>query len=134
MRSHYYAGKGNRFWAILRDIGLTAGNLLSPSEWRKLDGFDVGLTDLAKTASGADFALRPDMFDCHRLRASVAENRPRILAFNGKKAGEVFLGRKVQLGLQSEPSVTPAFGFFHRLQALRMEAGTLAIGTTFRRF
>lgn len=97
----YYAGSGNRFWSILATTGLTP-RLLHPSEFRRLPEFGIGLTDLAKFESGADAALSSGAFDVNGLRARMALAQPRILAFNGKAAGEAFLGRRVDYGLQRE--------------------------------
>ncbi|MBE0528785.1 MAG: mismatch-specific DNA-glycosylase, partial [Thermoleophilia bacterium] len=49
----YYAGRGNKFWRILDQTGLTP-RLLSPSEYRLLPEFGIGLTDIVKGQSGAD--------------------------------------------------------------------------------
>ena len=49
----YYAGPGNKFWRVLADMGLTP-ELLQPSQFRSLLDFGIGLTDVAKYASGND--------------------------------------------------------------------------------
>ena len=51
-----YAGPGNKFWWILERAGLTP-RLLTPPDFRELADHGVGLTDLCKTASGADASL-----------------------------------------------------------------------------
>jgi TDG/mug DNA glycosylase family protein len=88
----YYAGPGNRFWTILAAIGLTPRRL-APDEFRMLPDFAIGLTDLAKSVSGADASLPHHAFDRAALRARICAARPKILAFNGKKAASVFLSK-----------------------------------------
>jgi hypothetical protein len=49
----YYAGRGNKFWKILAQVGLTPKVLL-PSEYRELLAYGIGLTDMVKGQSGGD--------------------------------------------------------------------------------
>lgn len=92
----YYAGPGNRFWAILAKTGLTPRQL-HPAEFARLLEFDIGLTDVAKTVSGADANLAAHAFDRGRLIAVMREVQPECLAFNGKKAAAMALGRPTRL-------------------------------------
>ena len=96
-RRAYYAGPGNGFWPTLYRIGLTP-RLLRPEEYEQLLGLGIGLTDLAKEVSGNDDILSRSHFDCDRLRAVLAEYRPRIVAFTGKRAAQQFVGRSVDYG------------------------------------
>lgn len=96
-----YAGPGNRFWAILHDAGLTPRRL-TPPEFRELASFGLGLTDLCKTASGSDASLPREADDVAGLRAKLASAQPRIVAFVGRRAGSVALGRAVTPGPQPE--------------------------------
>lgn len=98
-RGAYYAGPGNKFWDILHRIGLTPRRL-EPREYPALLEFGIGLTDLCKTASGADATLPPDGYDVPGLSARLQAAAPRLLAFNGKAAAARWLGVKA-----------PAFGF-----------------------
>ena len=91
-RGAYYAGPGNRFWEILAATGLTPRRL-APDEFRLLPQFAIGLTDLAKTVSGADVDLPRGAFDREALRRRIRAVRPKALAFNGKKAASVFLDK-----------------------------------------
>jgi TDG/mug DNA glycosylase family protein len=95
----YYAGPGNRFWPVLYRIGLTP-RLLAPGEYAQVLDFGIGLTDLAKGRSGADSEIATVDYDVPRLRAAIGHLRPRALAFNGKRAGQLFLGDKVSYGMQ----------------------------------
>lgn len=107
----YYAGPGNRFWPTLHAVGLTP-RLLRPEEFALLPDFGLGLTDLCKTASGADQALPPAADDPAALRRKIARYRPAILAFVGKRPAAVTLGRRVDYGAQPErigaPGMTTA--------------------------
>ena len=86
----YYAGPGNRFWPILHEIGLTP-HRLAPEDFRDVTQYGLGLTDMSKFQSGADSALDAGGDDADRLATKIAIHAPRVLAFNGKRAGGVFL-------------------------------------------
>ena len=97
----YYAGPGNRFWPTLHEIGLTPGRL-RPQEFASVLQFGIGLTDVAKTVSGADHELPRHGFDPQALREKILRFRPTALAFNGKRAAlEFFASRAVEYGRQS---------------------------------
>jgi TDG/mug DNA glycosylase family protein len=97
----YYAGRGNKFWPTLHMTGLT-DRRLQPAEFRSVLEYDIGLTDLAKFASGADSTLKPSDFDVDRVRLQIVRHHPFALAFTSKKAGGTFLGGKRNYGLQPE--------------------------------
>lgn len=102
-RGAYYAGPGNKFWTVLHAIGLTP-RCLAPEEFPEVLHYGIGLTDVAKRSSGPDSALRLVHVDGAGLRARIAANRPRILAFNGKRAAQSILGfGSLDYGLQPEP-------------------------------
>ena len=92
-RGAYYAGPGNKFWDILHRTGLVPRRL-EPREYPALLDFGIGLTDLCKTASGADAALPRDGYDVPGLAARLAAAAPGLLAFNGKAAAARFLGER----------------------------------------
>lgn len=131
----YYAGRGNKFWRTLSEIGLTT-RMLAPCEFKTLPRHGIGLTDLAKGSSGPDAKVPRTQYDVAALRKKIERYRPAALAFNGKKAGAAFLGRKsrdVRCGRQEEvvgttvifvlPSTSGANGkcwdqiFWHELAA-----------------
>ena len=98
----YYAGPGNRFWAILHQSGLTPRQL-APAEFRDLPTFGIGLTDIVKRQSGNDDELDFSGSDPEGLRARILEYQPRVLAFNSKSAALQFYARKsLDYGLQPE--------------------------------
>jgi double-stranded uracil-DNA glycosylase len=90
-RGAYYANPGNRFWSVLAETGLTPRRF-RPDEFRSLTALGIGLTDVCKIASGQDDALPREGFDRARLAAAMRRYRPRLLAFNSKRAASEFLG------------------------------------------
>lgn len=97
----YYAGRGNKFWRTLHVAGLTP-RLLDPQEFRLLPQFGIGLTDIAKTYSGADSGLRRSNFDAEGLRSKIEQYAPRAFAFNGKRAASAFYSAAVACGQQPQ--------------------------------
>jgi double-stranded uracil-DNA glycosylase len=102
MLGHYYAGPGNKFWRTLAEVSLTPRQL-APSEYRLLASVGIGLTDIAKSQSGADAEIRFADRHGHDLAAKVMAYQPRYLCFNGKRAAKEFFGRKeVSFGFQPD--------------------------------
>lgn len=98
-----YAGPGNKFWPTLHAVGLTPRRL-EPLEFRELEAYGLGLTDLCKTRSGSDAEIGGDGFDVPRLAELMSRYRPRWLAFTSKRSGQVALGlgrRRVDYGPQA---------------------------------
>jgi TDG/mug DNA glycosylase family protein len=54
------------------------------------------LTDVAKKVSGLDASLRSGDFDVKGFTERIALAEPRIVAFNGKKAASIVLGRRTK--------------------------------------
>lgn len=100
-RGAYYAGPGNQFWPILHQIGLTPRQL-APEEFTELPAFGIGLTDVSKTHVGRDQELDSKAFDVSGLIARLEAFRPSLIAFNGKNAAQVALGKKVEYGVQAD--------------------------------
>jgi len=98
-RRAYYAGPGNKFWKMIHEIKRT-DRILKPEEYVLLQSFGVGLTDIAKLVSGADSTLRVKHFDSERLRNEMVRHQPFALAFNGKKAAQIFLRERCNYGRQ----------------------------------
>lgn len=97
----YYAGPGNAFWKTLHLVGLTPVRL-SPSEYRRLPEFGIGLTDICKVRYGSDAEVGRDAFDPARLERDIASAAPLHIAFNGKRAASGALARHVDYGAQPE--------------------------------
>lgn len=105
---HYYANPGNRFWAVLHEIGLTRDRL-APDRDHTLPALGLGLTDLCKSRSGQDADLPPDAFDVPRLIAAMRRHAPRALAFTSLTAARVALGSgRVAAGRQPPDARLPA--------------------------
>lgn len=101
-RGAYYAGPGNQFWNILAETGLTPRPLL-PEQFPSLVNFRIGLTDLVKGRAGRDTILAAHDFDVESFKAKIELFAPKAVGFNGKKAAEMFFGRKsVEYGRQDE--------------------------------
>jgi TDG/mug DNA glycosylase family protein len=101
-RGEYYAGPGNKFWSVLFEVGLTPRRL-APGEYNDLLGFGIGLTDVVKGQAGGDASIDFGRSNPDDLKQKIEHFSPAVLAFNGKKAAQVFLGeRRVDLGLQPE--------------------------------
>jgi TDG/mug DNA glycosylase family protein len=92
-RRAYYAGPGNKFWPMLHKTGLTP-RLFSPHDYPQVLALGIGLTDVSKTAFGADHELARDAFDAAGFLAKMDRYRPRAIAFNGKFAATMALGVK----------------------------------------
>jgi len=101
-RGHYYAGRGNRFWALLAEVGLTPRQL-RPEEDYLMPTFGLGLTDLAKGVAGMDHEIPDAAFTPARLAEVMSEFRPKGLAFTSLKAGRTALrDRKLAAGHRGE--------------------------------
>ncbi len=98
-RRAYYAGPGNRFWPTLAEVGLT-DHVLRPEEYRGLLSFGIGLTDVVKTAYGADSEIPKAAFAPDAVLVKLLRFRPRMLATNGKRAAQELFRHRVDYGLQ----------------------------------
>jgi TDG/mug DNA glycosylase family protein len=107
---HYYAGRGNRFWRTLHEIRLTP-RPFRPWEYPELLGLGIGLTDMSKLGAGMDREVAGHTFDPERFLEAIRHYRPRTLAFNGKKAGSIWLGRKrtQSISYGRQPPTVPDF-------------------------
>jgi len=86
---------------VLFETGLTPRRL-TPGEYVELPTFGIGLTDVAKDQAGSDAAIDLCRSSPGRVREQVKRFAPGILAFNGKKAAQLFLDqRHVNFGLQA---------------------------------
>ena len=85
---HYYAGQGNRFWEFLWRSGLTPVQL-APEDDRRILEFGIGLTDVAKTASGGDAVIARSAYDAAGFADRIGACAPGWVAFHGKNAANV---------------------------------------------
>lgn len=98
----YYANPTNRFWRTLYNVGLTPTQM-NPQQCPELLDYSIGLTDLAKCASGVDAALSADDYDVPAFQAKMRAFNPKWIAFTSKKAASVFFGqptRQIYYGVQ----------------------------------
>jgi double-stranded uracil-DNA glycosylase len=104
-RGEYYAGRGNRFWRTLHEVGRTP-RLFEPSEFRGLLALDIGLTDMSKLGCGMDRDVKAHEFDPDLFEANVRRYRPRAIAFTSKKAASIWRRvsstRGISFGRQAE--------------------------------
>lgn len=97
----YYATASNKFWTVLCKIGLTP-HKIEPKNFATILRYGIGLTDLSKLKFGNDSEINHQDFNTTDLRQKIKTITPQVLAFNGKKAAEIFLNRKVEYGRQEE--------------------------------
>ena len=97
----YYARRGNRFWEVLHRVGLTPRQLV-PEQFRDLASYDIGLTDIAKESWGVDKEISYSDADVKRFHAKILKYRPKVIAFNGKRAAQALLRRKTGYGRADE--------------------------------
>ena len=103
-RRCYYAHPQNKFWRALHEVGLT-DRLLACSEFALLPQFGIGLTDIAKHASGMDKDLTTEHLGpaaCAAMEAKIRACAPSILAFTSLTAGRRYLRRDAGFGEQPE--------------------------------
>jgi TDG/mug DNA glycosylase family protein len=100
----YYAHPGNRFWSTLFQAGFT-DRQLAPKEYTEVLKYNIGLTDLAKSAYGNDIDIAKNDYDTNALKEKIETFQPRFLAFSSKQGASIYLGRstgKISYGLQRE--------------------------------
>jgi TDG/mug DNA glycosylase family protein len=101
---HHFARPGNRFWPALHGAGFTP-RLRLPAEQRELPALGLGITNMAPRATARADELTPSelVAGAARLRALVAEQRPRWLAVVGVTAYRTaFVAPRASVGPQEE--------------------------------
>ncbi|MCD9200123.1 mismatch-specific DNA-glycosylase [Aeromicrobium wangtongii] len=76
-RGHHYAQRGNAFWRLLNDSGLTP-TLLTPGDEVRLPDLGIGLIDVVRRFDP------PDPFDVDTFATALDRAAPRWIAFNGR--------------------------------------------------
>lgn len=107
---HHFGRPGNRFWPALHGAGFTPRQF-APWEERQLLPLGYGITNMVERTTAAASELSPEEYVAggERLRALVAEYRPRVVAFMGIGAYRTAFARpRAQLGLQPETLGTTA--------------------------
>jgi TDG/mug DNA glycosylase family protein len=103
LQKAYYAHAQNKFWRSLHEIGLTP-RLFAPREYPALWELGIGLTDIAKFASGMDHQLPRHSLGpraVKALRQRIEKIAPGHLAFTSLTAGRAALGIKAAPGEQA---------------------------------
>lgn len=92
---HNYAGRGNRFWKLLFEAGLTE-RLMHPSEDRDLLAVGYGFTNIvARPTRRADEITKEEYAEGRvQLRQLLEANSPKIACFVGKGVYEQYACRK----------------------------------------
>ena len=95
----YYAHPGNLFWPTLHKVGLTPRQF-APAEFPQLLDLGIGLTDIAKTATGSDAQIPDDAWNADAVLDKIRRWQPRYVGFTSKAAATLSLGlKKVAYGL-----------------------------------
>lgn len=98
---HYYAGRGNQFWHLLFESGITPVHL-KPEDDHRIFEFGIGLTDIVKRWSNSISGLSKEDL-CHglpALKSKLLQASPAAIAFNGKTGYGWFQGGNAELGAQ----------------------------------
>lgn len=88
-----YSGPGNKLWPTLRATGLVPADF-DMADFRDLPRFGLGMTDVVKTAFGADHEIAETAYDVTRFRASMRRLHPHAIGFDGLNAARRFYGRR----------------------------------------
>lgn len=84
---HYYANPTNRFWDLLDATGLTSSAGITCECDAEILEHRIGITDLVKRrAAFSDSLLAARDYDVDGLLTRIEQNRPKIVAFNGREA------------------------------------------------
>lgn len=92
---HHYAFRGNQFWKLLFESGLTS-RLYLPEEDSQILQEDYGLTNIVARPSKSSADLSPAELreGAEVLREKVKEYKPKIVCFLGKEIYRKFAGLK----------------------------------------
>ena len=105
-KGFYYAGPGNKFYAVLHQAGFTPFRLL-PTDCYTINEFGIGLTDLMHTESGNDNQISKESYEIDLFIGKMKQYNPEYIAFTSKAAASFALGFKgvtsiIEYGLQSQ--------------------------------
>jgi double-stranded uracil-DNA glycosylase len=88
-RRHYYAGRGNQFWLLLHESGLTPVRL-QPEDDELLPSYGVGLTDLIRDSAALPHADPTERYRLSDFAAKIEKYQPDVVAFTSKTAAEAY--------------------------------------------
>jgi TDG/mug DNA glycosylase family protein len=88
---HSFASKGNPFWRLLHESGLTP-ILLRPEDERRLLEFGIGLASSARraTRTAVELTRAERQVGARRIQRVVAELHPRVVALLGLTLYPIF--------------------------------------------
>ena len=91
---HHFAGRNNRFWAVLHRSGFTP-HVMAPEDDRRLIDYGCGLTTVvARPSARADELSREEFrAAAPSLDRKIAAYAPRVVAFLGKQPYAVIARR-----------------------------------------
>lgn len=102
-KKHYYSGKNNKFWSLLKKAGIIDKKLFPKNDYMVLD-FGVGLTDIVKddcTSNDENLNQRDFSIYIQKLNEKIKKYKPIFVCFNGMNAYEIYSGKKSKVfGLQ----------------------------------
>lgn len=104
VEGHHFSGRSNRFWKVLHRAGFTPHQIEPGVDTTILD-YGYGLTTAVERPTARADELSEDEFHLaiDRFKAKIERNKPRHLAFLGKRAYLAFSGKRdVQWGMQDE--------------------------------
>jgi double-stranded uracil-DNA glycosylase len=107
----YYAGRGNRFWKTLFEIGLTP-RAFAPLDYREMLSLGFGFTDLVKVAGEKEREVKPSAEDLARFDSKLECFAPKAIAFTSKGAAVSYLRASAgAIGYGRQPAAPdrPAF-------------------------
>ena len=96
---HHFAGRGNPFWRLLHESGLTSEPLSFEQDGR-LPAHRYALTNVCSRASRGASDLAPEELrkGCRALERKIRRLRPEIVAFVGITMYRHFFGRPAGAG------------------------------------
>ena len=105
-KGFYYAGPGNKFYAVLHQAGFTPLRLL-PTYCYSINTYGIGLTDLVHTESGNDNQISKESYEVDLFIEKMKQYKPKYIAFTSKAAASYALGFKgvtsiIEYGLLSQ--------------------------------
>jgi double-stranded uracil-DNA glycosylase len=98
---HYYAGRGNLFWQLLHEAGLTT-ELLTPEQDRLVVRYGIGLTDLHKSVE-VHGRERTEHWHVREFTAKLLRSRPGVVAFVSATAAGAYARGAGLRGLRPGP-------------------------------
>lgn len=110
---HNYAGRGNRFWKLLHQSGLT-DRLLEPKHDRSLVHIGYGFTNIVDrpTRRADEITRREYAIGRLQLKEKIETYRPKIVCFVGKGVYEQYSGhRYIPWGAQPQATVEGVVDF-----------------------